>query len=162
MVLLKALPALFLALAPVAAVPETPAPVPIDTIARAKFPNEEAAFVDALAEMNRAVNAKMTYELDQDHYGVTDLWVMAPDDAKGDCEDYALTKLFVLGEAGYPIVTNAKLVLVAVHDKGQRFGHAILAVLMPHGSVAYLDMRDEPMTRDELVKRGYEFFDWKA
>lgn len=138
----------------------TAATPPVDAAARAKFPAEDGQFVDALAAVNRFVNANMTYVDDKSHYGHDDLWVMAPDDGKGDCEDFALTKEFVLFEAGFHTIENTKLVLVLVHEKGQTFGHAILAVRMPHGSVAYMDLRDELMTRQELKAKGYEFFDW--
>lgn len=140
--------------------------IPVDNIARAKFPKEDAKLVDGIAELNRFVNSHMVYTSDQPHYGHRDFWVMAPADGKGDCEDYALTKLFMLSEAGFPTVTNTKIVSLIVHVKGkikdEIFGHAILAVLLPNGAVAYLDMTPEPMTRAELEARGYQFFDWKA
>lgn len=145
-----------------AAVPQAVEPVPIDTVARAKFPHEDGKFVDALAAVNRFVNVNMTYQDDQSHYGKNDYWVMAPSDGKGDCEDYALTKEFLLSEAGFPTVENTKLVLVLVRDDGKIYGHAILAVKMPKGSIAYLDMRSEPMTRRELLARGYQFQNWEA
>jgi hypothetical protein len=65
----------------------------------------------------------------------------------------------MLQRSGFPIVSNTKVVAVAVHAEGKLFGHAILAVLLPHGSVMYLDMSLHPMTRDELVAKGYVFFD---
>jgi predicted transglutaminase-like cysteine proteinase len=137
-------------------------PIPVDQVARAKFPAEDGQFVDSLAELNRVVNDGMTYTDDKSHYGVTDFWVMAPTDGKGDCEDYVLTKIFLLGEVGFPIARGIKIVTVLVHIGKEIDGHAILAVLMPHGSVAYLDMNDELMTRPELEAKGYVFFDWKA
>lgn len=148
------------------------AAVPIDLAARAKFPREVAAGragnVDAIAFINAYVNAHMIPVSDQEHYGLSDFWAMAPGDAKGDCEDYALTKLFMLERAGVPVVSSMKLVGVFVHEKdgaGKEVGegHAILAVRFPSGAVAYLDNRfREPMTRRELAASGYEFFDWRA
>lgn len=137
--------------------------VPVDYAARAKFPLATPRQVDAIALVNRAINDSIVSESDQKHYGVADLWVMMPPDNKGDCEDFALTKLFVLSQAGFPIVTNTKLVGVIVHTGKSEEGHAILAVRLDSGEVAYLDnMNAEPMTRRELVARGYEFFDWRA
>lgn len=156
-----ALPVVALCLASASPViSQTASTVPADTIARAKFPQEDARFVDALAAVNSFVNSNMAYEDDQKHYGYGDFWVTAPQDGKGDCEDYVLTKLFLLTEAGFPAVTNAKIVLVVVHHGGKSYGHAILAILMPKGSVAYLDMRQEPMTKAELIARGYQFQTW--
>jgi hypothetical protein len=73
----------------------------------------------------------------------------------------------LLSNAGFPVVTNSKLVAVLVHyttkdGKDEAGGHMILAILMPSGAVAYLDLANEPMTRAELIAHGYEFFDWRA
>jgi predicted transglutaminase-like cysteine proteinase len=137
--------------------------IPVDTAARAKFPQEDPEFIDTIAAINRLVNDGIQGESDGDHYGIADYWVMMPADGKGDCEDYALTKIFLLGQSGFPTVTNLKLVGVIVHRKGDSEGHAILALLLPKGEVAYLDnLNTEPMTRAELVAQGYQFFDWRA
>ena len=150
------------------AVPQAPQTPPIDIAARAKFSHDDGAAIDALSYINRVVNDSIQYESDQEHYGTLELWVMFPQDGKGDCEDYALTKMGILSQAGFPIVTNAKMVGVIVHRRAKDGtddggGHAILAVLLPSGAVAYLDsMNEELMTREELVREGYEFFDWRA
>src|SRR4249919_3277041 len=100
--MLKLLLAASLMLAPVSpAVPQ--AAIPADTIARAKAPLEDARMVDALAELNRFVNDNIQGTSDQEHYGVPDFWVMVPADGKGDCEDYVLSKIYMLEEAGFPI-----------------------------------------------------------
>lgn len=141
------------------------AKLPVDKVARAKFPKAPPGLVDVLAYINRYVNTLMEPVSDIDHYGVAELWVMYPSDGKGDCEDNALTKLGLLSQAHYPMVANVKVVGVAVRVAGQKqaVGHIILAVRMPGAEVAYLDGRfDEPMTRPELVRRGYTFFDWRA
>jgi predicted transglutaminase-like cysteine proteinase len=140
---------------------EPPVAIPVDLVARAKFPGEKPEFVDALADFNRLVNASIIYTPDDVHYGVTDHWVGRPQDGKGDCEDYALTKLELLGEAGFPVISNTRIRSVYVKDKDGEDGHAILEVRMPNGAVAELDNRfDEPMTRRELEARGYLFFEW--
>jgi predicted transglutaminase-like cysteine proteinase len=147
--------------------------IPRDNIARAKFPHVNGRLIDELAFINALVNTAMVYEDDQKHYGVPDLWVMMPSDGRGDCEDYALTKMFLImrldDAQNDPIdpVTSEKLVPVMVHykEKGkwQSGGHAVLALKLPDRSVMYLDLNfDEPMTRRELVEHGYQFFDWRA
>jgi predicted transglutaminase-like cysteine proteinase len=136
--------------------------VPVDTIARAKFPNDNPAQIDAIAAFNKAVNGALTYETDREHYGVEDHYVSLPPDGKGDCEDYALSKIELLSAIGFPTVTNSKLVFVVVHVGKDRYGHAIVAILLPSGAVAYLDMNGEPMTRSELLAKGYEFQRWEA
>jgi predicted transglutaminase-like cysteine proteinase len=137
--------------------------IPVDTVARAKFPKDVGKLVDFLANINRVVNTTIVGMSDEEHYGIGELFVMFPEDGLGDCEDYALTKLGILANGGFPAVANAKLVGVVVKKNGQDFGHAILAIRLPTGAVAYLDNRfKEPMTRDELVAKGYVFFDWRA
>lgn len=145
------------------AVPQQPTAIPVDATARAKFRHADGEVIDSLSFINRYVNEHMAGQSDQDHYGVADFWVMAPADGKGDCEDYALTKLFILQRAGFPIVTNTKIVGVLVYRGSSIEGHAILAVRLPSKQVAYLDnMRPELATRKELERAGYRFFDWKA
>lgn len=147
--------------------------VPPQYASRKKFPRDPAQLIDALTFINKVVNGGIAYEDDYHHYGVGDFWVTLPADAKGDCEDYALTKLFFISQyddyAGDPVdeVTNTKIVGVMVHfvanGKADADGHAILAVKLPSGTVAYLDLNNqELMTRRELQNQGYEFFDWRA
>lgn len=142
--------------------PQQTAPQPLisDTV---KFPKEEVAFLKAVHNVNLLVNASMIYVTDEEHYGEKEKWVTMPADGKGDCEDYALTKMEFLRRAGVPVVAVARIRGVFVYDaKGELLGaHAILELLMPNGSIAFLDNRfDDLMTRSELERRGYKFFDW--
>jgi predicted transglutaminase-like cysteine proteinase len=155
--------ALVAAVLAVPSVAPQPTTVPIDRVARAKAPHEVGRIVDIVASINAYVNTHMEGESDLEHYGVEELWVMYPADSKGDCEDYALTKLGMLSQLGFPTVAYARIIGVVVHDKYGTDGHAILAIRLPHGTVLYLDnLNAEVMTRKELVRRGYEFFDWRA
>jgi predicted transglutaminase-like cysteine proteinase len=71
-VFLKALglPALLMSLvsASPATIVNTPT-VPVDLVARAKFPADKPEAVDALAYLNKVVNANIAYVSDQEHYG---------------------------------------------------------------------------------------------
>lgn len=128
-----------------------------------KFPKEDVAVLKAIGTVNHFVNEKMVYVSDLEHYGVEEKWVSMPEDSKGDCEDYALTKMELLRQMGVPIVAVAKIRSVTVRDaKGKFLGnHAILELLLPKGSVAFLDLRfDDLMTRRELEAKGYVFYDW--
>jgi predicted transglutaminase-like cysteine proteinase len=142
--------------------PQPKVEIPVDRVARHRFPHDNGKLIDALAFINAVVNAAIQPESDQDHYGVLDYWVMAPADGKGDCEDYAITKFLLIENIdGQPInpVTHMKLVGVMVGQDG----HAILAVRLPSGRVMYLDnLNAEPMTRLELQAEGYRFSDWVA
>lgn len=146
------------------AAPSTsPAGVPLDCVACAKFSHDDPAFVDKIARINSTVNAQITFENDVEHYG-RDLWVMMPPDNRGDCDDYALTKMARLQDAGVDVIRNVRLVFVVVATgNGKVDGHAIVAVRLPSGAVAYMDNRwPYLLTRDELVRAGTQFFDWRA
>lgn len=147
--------------------------VPPQYASRKKFPHDNGQLIDALTFINKVVNGGIAYVDDFHHYGVNDFWVTLPEDGKGDCEDFALTKLFFISQyddyAGDPVdeVTSTKIVGVMVHfvanGKADSDGHAILAVRLPSHAVAYLDLNNaELMTRHELQAQGYEFYDWRA
>jgi predicted transglutaminase-like cysteine proteinase len=160
----KPLLALALLLIPTQAIPETPQTAPIDQVARAKFPNSDGELIDKLAMVNKIVNAAITRESDFEHYGVRERFVSWPADLKGDCEDYALTKMETLGNLGWPLIGNVRLDTVLVHlADGSTDGHAIAEYRLADGSVVILDSNfAEPMTRKELEAKGYVFFDWRA
>lgn len=79
-----------------------------------------------LQAVNRYANHK-TYVLDIDNYGIEDYWADAREfhDNGGDCEDYAITKLFSLRWLGFPM---QQLRVVVLQDTNLRIPHAILAV----------------------------------
>jgi predicted transglutaminase-like cysteine proteinase len=141
-----------------------------DPISEAKFPRETAETIDDLQAINNLVNSTMIEKSDMEQYGVEDLWIMAPASKTGDCEDIALTKLFILGNItsgpfkDYSLVSRTKIRTVFLKDLKTNEvydGHAILEVLLPQGTVAFLDNRNEHlMTRKELEAQGYVFFDW--
>jgi predicted transglutaminase-like cysteine proteinase len=157
---------------------------PADPVSEAKFKNVDPKIIDELVGINKYVNGAIEYEYDEDHYGMTDFFVQDPADHKGDCEDYALTKMSLISMAQdrgdldtIEGLREVKLVSVLVYyddydGKGiQEDGHMILAVRLPDHSVAYLDLlHDELMTRKELThwQRSpsggevdrYEFLDW--
>lgn len=127
-----------------------------------KFPGENLEVVKMVSAINDLVNERMVYISDPDHYGRDEMWVMTPPDGKGDCEDFALTKMELLRESGVPVIAVARVRGVLVTEGGKLLGaHAILELLLPNGAHAFLDNRyDELMTRSELERDGYQFFDW--
>jgi predicted transglutaminase-like cysteine proteinase len=135
--------------------------IPIDPVARAKFPRIDHDVIDVLADVNRTVNHAIARLDDERHYGAKERWLAWPADGKGDCEDIALSKMELLGNIDFPLTGNAILITVAVHHAGTDGGHAIVQLRLPDGAFMYLDSNfDEPMTRRELVAHGYQFFDW--
>lgn len=135
----------------------------VNQSAHDRFPNADQVVVETLAILNRAVNHTIAPVDDRTHYGVLDQWVSNPPDLKGDCEDYALTKLVWLENNGFPALENSRIRFVFVKEIGQEMeGHAVLEIRLSDGSIAILDNRfDELMTRRELERTyGYRFFDW--
>lgn len=79
-----------------------------------------------LQRVNEYANAKR-YVLDLDNYGLPDYWAVAREFLYngGDCEDYAITKLFSLRWLG---LETDKLRIVVLQDTNLRIPHAVLAV----------------------------------
>ncbi len=79
-----------------------------------------------LEKVNHFANNK-PYVLDIENYGVEDYWAI-PHELfynGGDCEDYAITKLFSLRWLGYPVEAMR---IVVLQDTNLRIPHAVLAV----------------------------------
>lgn len=86
-------------------------------------------------EVNRAIKPKA------DAPGpLGDVWNLAP--ARGDCEDYVLTKRYKLRQAGFP--TGALRIAVTRTAAGE--GHAVLIVSMAKGNLV-LDNRTGKIVR---------------
>jgi len=81
---------------------------------------------EQLAAVNRYANSK-PYILDIDNYGLEDYWAVPREFLynNGDCEDYAITKLFSLRWLGYP---DDAMRIVVLQDTNLRIPHAVLAV----------------------------------
>ncbi len=54
-----------------------------------------------LEKVNRDINWKITAKSDVEHYDRQEYWTI-PEDGYGDCEDYALAKLKLLLDSGFP------------------------------------------------------------
>lgn len=83
-------------------------------------------FSTQLQRINEYANQKR-YVLDLDNYGQADYWAVAREFLYngGDCEDYAITKLFSLRWLG---VDTDRLRIVVLQDTNLRVPHAVLAV----------------------------------
>jgi predicted transglutaminase-like cysteine proteinase len=91
-------------------------------------------------EKAKAVNAffnQWPYRLDKDVYGVADYWATPSEFIKnsGDCEDYAITKMYALRQLG---VNPDHLRIVALKDNIRNLDHAVLAVYVG-GTIYILD-----------------------
>lgn len=92
---------------------------------------DEARTLDGrqqLAIVNRSLNLAIAYASDMSVHGVGDLWSSPQatlESGRGDCEDYAIAKMFVLRAAG---VAAEDLRLLIAHNRSDGDAHAVLAV----------------------------------
>jgi predicted transglutaminase-like cysteine proteinase len=102
-----------------------------------------------IERVNQWVNSNITPMSDMEHWGVVDHWDY-PNDAKGDCEDYALLKRKLLIEEGLP----RQALLMTVAKDLNNDGHAVLTVKTNKGDFILDNMRDDmrPWTQT-----GYRF-----
>jgi len=98
--------------------------------------------------VNRYANRKR-YVLDIDNYGVEDYWAVPREFLynNGDCEDYAITKLFSLRWLGFPA---DDLRLVILQDTNLRVPHAVLAVA-EKGDIMILDNQIEEVVSQHAI-----------
>jgi predicted transglutaminase-like cysteine proteinase len=83
---------------------------------------------DKLTYVNRRVNALVRYTSDRELYGRADHWATLSEtvrNAAGDCEDYAIAKMWMLNALGVPL---ADMQVVALNDRRRGLDHAVLAV----------------------------------
>lgn len=106
-------------------------------------------FDEQLDAVNRYANKK-PYVLDIDNYGLDDYWAVPKEFLynNGDCEDYAITKMFSLRWLGFD--QNA-LRIVVLQDTNLRIPHAVLAVA-DHDDIMILDNQiSEVISHHEIV-----------
>jgi predicted transglutaminase-like cysteine proteinase len=81
-----------------------------------------------LARVNTWVNGRIQYTDDSKEYGVADHWASASQSlarGRGDCEDYAITKMQILQALGF---SRSDMYLAIVKDLVRRSDHAVLIV----------------------------------
>jgi predicted transglutaminase-like cysteine proteinase len=99
-----------------------------------------------LAIVNRAINLSIAYTSDEWQFGRGDVWsnpVATFTSGRGDCEDYAIAKMFALRAAGIP--AQDMRLLVARLRGGE--AHAVLAV-RDDGHWLILDNRSMRLVED--------------
>jgi predicted transglutaminase-like cysteine proteinase len=89
-----------------------------------------------LNEINRAVNAEISFVPDPEEYGFEDYWTL-PSGGYGDCEDFALEKRRRLVEAGLP---RAAMRMAIVQHQLRLFSHAVLTVNTTRGGIVLDDL----------------------
>ena len=105
--------------------------------------------LDQLKFVNGYIN-RWPYRLDMDVYGVSDYWATPQEflSLSGDCEDYCITKYFVLKELGYD---TGGLRVVIIRDRIRNITHATLAVYLDN-AVYIMDNMSHAVFRQEKYK----------
>ena len=106
-----------------------------------------------IAQINSAVNKKITPKEDILHYGKEEKWAM-PDDV-GDCEDYVLLKLLRLIDAG---LAPTMLHILVVKDETKE-GHAVLGIDVEYAGswhTLVLDNKTSAIITLEDMEKKYE------
>lgn len=102
-----------------------------------------------VAAVNLWVNERIAFADDAKAYGRADIWAGAAQSlsrGRGDCEDYAITKMQILGALG---VDPSDMFLVIARDLVRQADHAVLVVrtndrlvVLDNGTDRVLDARD--------------------
>lgn len=123
----------------------------------------------ALAAVNTEVNVAITYESDEQHFGVANVWMPNAIGDKGDCKDYALAKRELLVGEGFPqkalriaIVRTARdelhAVLTVDTDRGDLVLDSATTEIKPWWQTSYRWLErqsaDDPLRWVELVPGG--------
>ena len=102
-----------------------------------------------LRAVNALANARR-YVVDSVNYGTEDYWALPGQFLAngGDCEDFALFKLYALRALGWP---SEALRLVVVQDTQLGQPHAVLAVAMPDGTRILDNQFSEPRSDADIA-----------
>ncbi len=104
--------------------------------------------LEQLRRVNQYANEKR-YILDLDNYGLEDYWAVAREFLYngGDCEDYAITKLFSLLWLNIP---REQMRIVVLQDTNLRVAHAILAI-EEAGEIYILDNQIQSVVKHRQI-----------
>jgi hypothetical protein len=109
---------------------------------------------EQIQAIQQAVNSEHEYETDQSGYGVGEEWkIMGPGDT-GDCEDFALTKMQDLIDAGY----NAKNLQIGWGFTEKGGAHAFLMIQTTNRGVLILDNRYPNIMEKSNVPYRFESY----
>lgn len=116
------------------------------------------SFIDGIRELPRAEQLQAVnryannkpYRLDIENYGLADYWASASEFLPngGDCEDYAITKLFSLLWLDFPIDS---LRIVVLQDTNLRIPHAILAYYSGNDILLLDNQTQEVVDHREII-----------
>src|SRR5262249_14927709 len=91
---------------------------------RGYYAGRAFAAIDLIDDVNRRVNAVVRYRDDAELYGLEDYWASPQETAwngAGDCEDFAIVKMWMLAALG---VAPSTMQVTVVRDSRSNRGHA--------------------------------------
>lgn len=106
---------------------------------------------ELLTAVNRSVNAMIAYRSDERLYRRADHWASLAEivaRGAGDCEDYAIAKMWVLRAAGVP---SESMQITVLRDTRRGLDHAVLAVHVD-GEMLILDNVHDRVLADARVR----------
>ena len=107
-----------------------------------------------IRSVNRQVNSEHDYLTDKSGYGVGDYWTIMEEGDAGDCEDFALTKMQALIDAGF---SAANLQLAWCYDETGT-AHAVLIIQTVNRGTLVLDNRYEAVMQIANVPYRFEAY----
>lgn len=119
---------------------------------------------DDLKRINRAVNKDITYEVDATLHEREDYWTVVEGKGRGDCDDYALTKIKrLVKETGWDR-KNLSIGICYVEDErgraGKGEGHAVAIARTDRGDFVLDNRHKSPMAYDKLPYRWIAMEDY--
>ncbi|MBX3521831.1 MAG: transglutaminase-like cysteine peptidase [Xanthobacteraceae bacterium] len=116
---------------------------------------------EMVAAVNTMVNRSFRYAPDSAVYGVPDHWATLEEmlrNGAGDCEDFAIAKMWLLAAAGVP---RANMRLVVLRDIIGRVDHAVLVISFGERNYV-LDNRQAVLRADSEMKHYRPFYSLSA
>jgi predicted transglutaminase-like cysteine proteinase len=117
--------------------------------------------MEAIAAVHSLVNRSFRYSADSLVYGVADHWASLGEFVEkgaGDCEDFAIAKMWLLASLGIP---RTEMRLVVLRDTISRVDHAVLAIAH-EGKNLILDNRQAVVRADSEMKHYRPYYSLSA
>lgn len=119
---------------------------------------------DQLEDINKKVNKDITYEVDATLHERVDYWTVVEGKGRGDCDDYALTKIKRLVEETEWDRENLSIGICYVEDSrgrvGKGEGHAVAIARTDRGDFVLDNRHRKVMAYDKLPYRWIAMEDY--
>lgn len=115
-----------------------------------------AAVLDLLQTVQADVNNSHEYESDASGWGIGEVWNIMDSGETGDCEDFALTKMQALLDAGFPV---GNMAMATCFTEGPDSGyHAVLMIRTQNLGNLILDNRYDEVIESDLLPYSWHMY----